>query len=334
MHLVRLLLAGIVSGTVLCAQEPLYTLRVDVPLVSLEVAAFDATGRALTTLNRENFHVFEDGVLQEIKNFNTVQTPYNILLMFDRSGSTQNQWLFMQRAVARFLERLRPQDRVSIAAFDSEFDVLLDWTDQRRDAIVSLSELIRRRGTNGRTEFYSAVDRAVRRHFRNVSGRKAVVVFTDGRDTNLYFATVDRNGVPRAEQDREFARLVERVRDNQTPLYFVAVNTDRNLDLTDGGGAEYVSLRRIYPRAPVASAFLAEVRERLELLVDVSGGRIFFPQSIEDVIPLYEQMAQELGTSYSLGYIPGKVSNPQSSRRIEVRVDTAVRVWQSRSEVK
>jgi VWFA-related protein len=331
MQLVRLLLIGFVSAAWVSAQEPVYTLRVDVPLVSLEVAAFDAGGHPLTTLNRENFLVYEDSTLQEIRNFNPVATPYNILLLFDRSGSTQNQWLFMQQAVARFLENLRPQDRIAIAAFDDEFEMLLNWTDTRREAIVSLSRLLRPRAAGG-TDFYRAVDRAVRRQFRDVTGRKAVIVFSDGRDTRLFRQTVTLNRVPEAAEDREFQRTLRDVGQTGTPVYFVAVNTDRNLEIASGGGNDYAMLGRIFPRSSVPRDFLTQARERMEQLAGVSGGRIFFPDELKDVVPLYEQIGRELGTSYSLGYIPLRASSGNGGyRRIEVRVDGAARVWQSRS---
>jgi VWFA-related protein len=330
MPLVRLLLIAFVSAVCASGQQPLYTLKVDVPLVSLEVAAFDAGGRPVTTLTREDFQIYENGARQEIRNFAPVATPYNILLLFDRSGSTQGQWPFMQSAVARFLENLRPQDRIAIAAFDDEFEMLVNWTDSRRQAVVSLSELIRPKSAGG-TEFYSSVNRAVRRQFRNIAGRKAVIVFSDGRDTQLYRQTVTLNRVPIGDEDREFLRTVRDVQESDTPVYFVAVNTDRNLELGNGGGNDYMTLRRIYPRSSVPRDFLVQVRERMERLADISGGRIFFPEKLEDVALLYDQISRELGTSYSLGYIPGDASGDGKYRRIEVRVEDAARVWQSRT---
>jgi VWFA-related protein len=331
MLLVRLLLIVFVSALFVLGQEPLYTLRVDVPLVSLEVAAFDAGGRAVTTLTREDFQVYENGALQEIRNFAPVSTPYNILLLFDRSGSTQGQWPFMQRAVARFLDNLRPQDQVAIAAFDNEFEMLVDWTSTRREAVVSLSELIRPRQP-GATDLYGSVDRAVRRQFRSVRGRKAVIVFSDGRDTSLYRQTLALERVPGIAEDRNFTRMVRDIEQSETPLYFVAMNTDRNLDLGNGGGNDYTILRRIYPQSSVPRDFLVQVRTRMERLSDVSGGRIFFPEKLEDVAQLYNQISRELGTSYSLGYIPvNAASSDGKYRRIEVRVEDAVRVWQSRT---
>src|SRR6202008_2451601 len=152
-------------------------------------------------------------------------------------------------------------------------------------------------------DFYAAVDRAVRREFRGITGRRAVIVFSDGRDTSLYRLTVDLNRAPQMAEDRNFQKVIREVRELETPMYFVALNTDRNLDIGNGGGNDYLMLRRIYPRSTVARDFLAQARERMEQMADVSGGRIYFPDKLEDVAPLYEQISRELGTSYSIGYM-------------------------------
>ena len=327
MQFVRLALIAFGSVSLVSAQEPVYTLKVDVPLVSLEVAVFDAGGRPVTTLTREDFHVYEDGVIQDLRNFAPVATPYNILLLFDRSGSTQDQWLFMQRAVARFIDNLRPQDRVAIAAFDDEFEVLHDWKDSRRDATLSLARLIKPKAAGG-TDFYNSVDRAVRRQFRNVTGRKAVIVFTDGRDSRLYRQTVTLNRAPAISEDRDFQKTLHDVGQSGIPVYFVALNTDRNLE---SEGNDYTMLKRIFPRTTAPHDFLVGARERMEQLSEVTGGRIFFPAALEDVVQLYAQIGTELGTSYSLGYIPLSAARDGKFRRIEVRVGEADRVWQSRT---
>jgi VWFA-related protein len=327
MHLVRLALLTFVSAAWVSAQQPVYTLRVDVPLVSVEVTVQDAAGRSITHLNKEDFQIYEDAKLQEIRNFSPVATPYNVLLLFDRSGSTQNQWLFMQRAVTRFLEGLRPQDGVSIAAFDDEFETLLDWTNNHTLALASLDGLTRPKAAGG-TDFYRSLERAVDRHFREVKGRKAVIVFSDGRDTRLYRQTVTSNRVPAAAEDREFQKALRAVHSTGTPVYFVAMNTDRNLENEPGN--DYAILQRIYPRSSIPHEFLLQVRQRMEQLADLSGGRIFFPNTLEDVIPLYQRISEELGTSYSLGYLPFNESHDGKYRHIEVRVANAEKVWQSR----
>src|SRR5579884_2545246 len=92
------------------AQEPDYTLKIDVPVVTLDVTVQDASGQQVGNLSASAFEVYEDGKRQDIRYFAPVSTPYSILLLFDRSGSTQDQWPLMQRAVAGFILTLRAQD--------------------------------------------------------------------------------------------------------------------------------------------------------------------------------------------------------------------------------
>src|SRR5262245_14518994 len=116
--LVRLLLVVIVSAGLLCGQESLYTLKVDVSLVAVDVSVKDPSGKLVSDLVQGDFEVYENGVPQELRYFTPISTPYNILLLFDRSGSTQHKWPLMQRAVAGFIASLRKQDRVAIGSFD------------------------------------------------------------------------------------------------------------------------------------------------------------------------------------------------------------------------
>src|SRR5438874_5282907 len=155
--LLRLLLAAFVSAALVCAQEPDYTLKVDVPFVSVDVTVQDSTGKIINDLPPDAFELYENGVRQEMHHFLPVSTPYNVLLLFDRSGSTQDKWLLMQRAVAGFIASLRPQDKIGIATFDDTVDVQLPWTSDRRKALLVLPQLIRV-GRIGGTDFYGSVE--------------------------------------------------------------------------------------------------------------------------------------------------------------------------------
>ena len=100
--LFRLLLLTVISGASVLGQEPVYTLKVDVPWVTVDVTVTDRTGKNVTDLTLSDFQILENGVPQEIHAFAPATMPYNILLLFDRSGSTEHKWQFMLRAVARF----------------------------------------------------------------------------------------------------------------------------------------------------------------------------------------------------------------------------------------
>src|SRR5881396_1311719 len=173
----RLPIVAFVSWAWLSAQQPDYTLRVDVPFIFVDVTVQDAGGTIISDLPQQLFEIYENGSRQQIRYFGAVSTPYNIFLLFDRSGSTQDKWLLMQRAVAGFIASLRPQDKIAIAAFDAELQMQLQWTGDRQKALLTLPQLINGSRIGG-TDFYGSVDQILRREFRKTTGRRALVVLT------------------------------------------------------------------------------------------------------------------------------------------------------------
>jgi Ca-activated chloride channel homolog len=329
--IIGLLAAAFVSGTLVLGQGPDYTLKVDVPYVSVDVMVQDAGGKMINDLSANAFSVYENGIRQEVVHFLPVSTPYNILLLFDRSGSTQDKWLLMQRAVAGFITSLRPQDRIQIATFDYEVETQLPWTSDRRKALGILPQLIRANRIGG-TDFYRSVEQTLRHEFKKMDGRRALVVLTDGRDTSLYKDAVNRNRLVEPKNDRPYQRLVKLARTQRIPIYFVAFNTDKNFQPNLIGGDEYRSLRVIFPNSSLPDQYLTAVRARMEEVAETSGARVLFPDRLEDIVPLYQQIANELGTSYTLGYISSNGATDGSFRRIEVYATEAdVRLTQSRS---
>jgi VWFA-related protein len=327
----RLLAFVIVSGALLAAQEPQYTLKVDVPYISVDVTVQDAAGQTLNDLPAEAFELYENGIRQSIRNFLPVSTPCNVLLLFDRSGSTQDKWSLMQRAVAGFITNLRPQDEIAIASFDSDLEVQQPWTGDRQKALLALPHLTV--GNNiGETNFYGAVEQTLRREFRKVNGRRALVVLTDGRDTSFYKQLVSHDRFTDPKDERAFQNVLRVARTTRIPTYFIAFNTDRNLEPNTSGGDEYRNLQVIYPNSDVPDRYLSAVRFRMEQLADASGGRIVYPARLQDIVPLYQQIGRELGTSYSLGYLSSNTKLDGGLRRIEVRMlREGLRVTQSRT---
>jgi VWFA-related protein len=321
---------AILVWTLAAAQSPDYTLKVDVPYVSVDVTVQDPAGNPINDLSADTFSLYENGTPQEIIHFLPVSSPYNVLLLFDRSGSTQDKWLLMQRAVAGFIASLRPQDRISIATFDDAVDIQLSWTGDRPKALLVLPQLIRPIRIGG-TALYGSLRRTLRSEFKKLIGRRALVVLTDGRDTSLYKDIVSKNRLLEPKDDRGYQRALREARNQRIPVYFVAFNTDKNLQPNTIGGDEYRSLRTIFPKSSVADLYLVGTRMRMEEIALASGGRVLYPERLEDIVPLYQQIGGELGTSYTLGYVSSHAQSDGSFRRIEVRArDANLRLAQSR----
>ena len=328
----RPLLGIFVCSTLALAQTKDFTLRVDVPVVSLDVSVTNATGQPVEDLAPEDFEVYENGVRQDIRYFGSSTAPYHVYLLFDSSGSTRHKWDFMRRAVEGFLSFIKPQDRISIGIFDAGLKTLTDWDDPREKALRALDPLTAERESGGTTEFYKSLEKALEKSFKGIRERRAIIVLTDGRDTSLYREIIRRNRVMDSGEDRGFRGLHKAAGKEGIPVHFIAVNTDRNLEENTEGADEYRNLQFIYKNSAMPERYLEQVRDRLEKVAEASGGRVLFPRTIEDVIPLYEEIGRDLGHAYSLGYVPVKARPDEGLRRIVVKMgNEEYRIRQSRA---
>jgi Ca-activated chloride channel family protein len=309
-------LTSLFSGAGAVGQEP-HALRVDVSLVTLDAEVTDATGRPVNTLTRDDFQVYENGVLQDLRSFDSVDTPYNILLLFDCSTSTQPHWPFLLEAMNRFGQTLRPQDRIEIAQFGGGFRILRKWfarTDAAIDVKVDPGD-----GVCAGTDVYGAMEETMAQ-LKDVKGRKGSIILTDGAHNGIPFgegnaASLLRNRYADSVNDKNFQKLLKSVVGSGVGFYFVAVDTDLN--------PHDYNPDLIYNKQ--------QIRSRIEVLASSSGGRVVYPKKPDEVVKLYEQLAHDLGTSYSLGYAPSNPGKDGTVRKIEVRVrDRALRVRQSR----
>jgi Ca-activated chloride channel family protein len=263
----------------------------------------DAKNDLVNNLAKTDFEIFEDGIPQEIRFFSPVSAPYNVFLLFDRSESTRDKWTFMQRAVLKFMEGLRPQDRVALGSFDNAYDVNIRWSADPHAVAGAVETVFRKRGGNG-TRFYAALDRTLRNEFKNVAGRRAVVVLTDGKDTDYVF-----------ENDKDLKRVLKSSVETRIPIYIIALQDEND---------KFVVL-------PSSRKYLIEIRTNMQEFTNRSGGKLVFAKSLDEIGPMYEEIGRALGTSYSLGYVSSRQGSSGTYRRIEVKVRrTGTHLTQSR----
>ncbi len=338
-----LLTAGLLFTAISAAQTP--TIRVDVSLITVDVQVSDASGRPVTNLTREDFRVFEDGREQPITVFESVDSPYSIQLLIDRSSNMQDYWPLFEPALARFLTSLKPQDRVSIGAFDErskDVKLLLDWRDARNGDSLEISvdpavggihvPLFGPQGVP--TKNFSRAIQWTAERLRSVHGRKSAIVFGDGWSFDFGRAvSFDGVAFPQlkdGEDDAEFKKTKRTVTDSRARFDFVAVNTDLNLD--SQANVVVWSKRGVWSNVDKL-IYGISVRARLQQLAAISGGRIVFPRRTEEIVTLYGNIAKELGTSYTLGYSPSHPPSERMPRRLEVRSRPGLRIEQSREVI-
>lgn len=173
------------------------TLRVTVNLVDLFFVVHDKSGKLVPNLTRADCSVFEDDTSQKLKSF-TAQSdlPLSIGILLDTSLSQQRVLPDEQKAASAFLRRiLRPTDESFLISFDVTVDLLADWTSNPADlkraldaaqinsssgnfANGTLPSITKPKGTL----LYDAVYLASKDKLRQESGRKAIVLLTDGQD--------------------------------------------------------------------------------------------------------------------------------------------------------
>jgi len=183
-----------------------YKLEVNSSLVTVEVGVYDRMNKPVTNLGKDDFLVYEDGVVQPIRSFTPVSGGYRILLLIDHSGSMQRYWSFLLDGLNLFMRNLRPQDQVAIATFDNNVQVAMPWRSAQEGNALRVGISPDGRGTI----IWDSIRWAVREVIRS-SGRKGVVVFTDGEDDGA-----------------DFEKVVKYAAESDVPFYFVGVTTENS----------------------------------------------------------------------------------------------------------
>ncbi len=157
-------------------------LRVTTNLVTVPVSVRADDGTYLFDLSKEEFHIYEDGVEQEIGHFSSVERPFYVVLLIDTSSSTATNLRDIKDAVLAFTAQLRPRDAVVPVTFAGQVRQLLGKATSNQTLLRETIEKAQTDSGNNGTRLYDAVDYAYQ-ILRTISGRKAIIMFTDGDDT-------------------------------------------------------------------------------------------------------------------------------------------------------
>ncbi len=300
--------------------------RVDTQLVSVPAVVTDSAGHPLSGLRAENFRLVEDGQPQTIANFGTTETPFEIALLLDTSGSTRDDVALIRAAANSFIAALRPGDRVGIVAFNQAQTVAQP---------IAAVEV----GASQGTPYYDALERIADNIFHDppseeVRGRRAVVALTDGVDSS---------------SNSDFATAKMKLSRVGVACYFIQVNTedfveDRLMKDCSDDGQLALSQRQIqryreifYPKAKadnfnsfcqmgpfermsISRELYNLARREMNDLARVSGGRSFVAATLSDARAAFAKVAEDIGTQYSLGYYPTNKARDGKYRSIKLEV--------------
>lgn len=168
------------------SQSDVDTVKIDTDLVTVPVIATDKNGLYIPNLHQNEFAITEDNVKQDIAFFATITVPFHVVLMLDTSASTREKLTLIQQAAGAFVEQLQAGDRVKVISFD---DKVVDHNEFTSDRNLLKAAINKTRPGQG-TKLYDAFELALNA-IRQVRGRKAIVIFTDGVDYHSDRATLD-----------------------------------------------------------------------------------------------------------------------------------------------
>ncbi|HYR76125.1 MAG TPA: VWA domain-containing protein [Pyrinomonadaceae bacterium] len=318
--------------------------RVETQLVSVPAVVSDRNGHPLSGLRPENFTLLEDRTPQRITNFATTETPFEIALLLDTSGSTREELGLIRDAANAFISALRPGDRVAIVAFNNTprngspmatVEVASPLADDRQ----ALRRAIAGLGTSNGTPFYDALGRIADQVFRDpprpeMRGRRAIVALTDGVDSSSNTgyddarAKLSRSGVACyfiqvSTEDYVEDRLLKDCQDDgRLTLSAKQLERFRQLFVPQAQKEEYQDFCRLgqFERMDISRQLYNLARSEMNEMARASGGRNFAAASLNEARAAFAQVANEIGTQYSLGYYPTNKARDGRFRQIKVEL--------------
>ena len=261
-------------------QGPVATFRAHTDLVLIPVTVTDALNRFVLGLRKEDFHLFEDGVEQNVANFSGEDAPLSIGMLFDESGSMSYKLRNSRDAAAQLLNTLGKEDEAFLVEFSDLAKVSVKFTGRTDDIRNALKDA----QSNGLTAMLDAIDAGLVEMKKAKNSRKAIVIVSDGGDNRSHY-TADQ--------------IESLVREADVQIYAMGVFEPVILGLTP----EEISGPRL----------LSEIATQ-------TGGRAFAAALPADMPSIANRIAVELRNQYVLGYYPRNKVRDGKYRTVEVHI--------------
>ena len=286
--------AGTVKSLETQTGEDEEIVRIETNLVNLNVSVYSRNLKLdIGALEKKDFVVFEDGHEESITFFAATDVPFDLVLLLDLSGSTSKKRDLIRKTTQRFIESARPSDRIAVVTFADTTNVISPLAQDRAKLLESAKKIDGTGGSNVWDAIKYSLDEVVGP--KTLERRRAIVIMSDGVDASL--PSLNERG-----SDISFADLLETVRRNDTLIIPIYLDTEPK----DIGP----NLKKAYEHA----------RKTLTLLAEESGGLFYKARKVEDLNGVYEQVLNDLGKVYSLGYQPTNEKRDGSWRTLKIQI--------------
>jgi VWFA-related protein len=280
--------------------NPDYSLKVNVPLVNVDVLVTSKNGQFIPGLKKENFRILEDGVPQQLSNFNVSQAPITAVLLVEFASTN---YIFMIQALQAsyaFANTLKKDDWVAVSYFDMQSHILVDFTQDKKAIYGAINEL-RIPGfseTNVFDALYDTLDRLDR-----VEGKKYIILVTTGVDT-FSKITLDK--------------MMKKIKDTKDVTIFpVSIGfIVREYCETHPGGCRGAHGMGI----PVGQMDYLQGDNEMRTFAAMTGGRAYFPRFEGELPELFGDISSDIRNQYSISYHPTNTKLDGTYRKLKVQV--------------
>jgi Ca-activated chloride channel homolog len=257
--------SGIVS---VFAQQQQPTFRSGTQVVSLFATVLDGQKRLVPNLIQDDFEILDNDKLQPIVFFDNDVQPITVVVMLDTSGSMTGSISLLKSAAEQFLLRLLPKDKGRVGAFNDKIQFSARFTGNRDELVSELKDLDYGNGTR----LWDAVSASLD-ELQGIEGRRVILIFTDGDDT---------------QSKARLGTVIERARADEVMVYSIGLESN------------YFNGQRQVKSKPDGG---------LKKIADETGGGYFELEKTADLAPTFTRVAQELHSQYVLGFVPTLLDN-------------------------
>jgi len=281
---------------------PDYSLKVNVPLVNVDVLVTTKTGQFIPGLKAGNFRVAEDGVPQQIKNFGVSQAPVTALLLVEFASTNYSFMVEALRASYAFANTMKKDDWIAVEYYDMKPHLLVDFTQDKKAVYGALNEM-RIPGfseTNMFDALYDACDRLDR-----VEGKKYIILVTTGIDT-FSKITLDK--------------MMKKIKDTKDVTIFPVSVGFMLREYCETNPSYWCRNMAHGMGIPVGQMDYLQGDNEMKTFAAMTGGRAYFPRFQGELPELFGDISNDIRNQYTLSYAPTNTKLDGTYRKLKVEV--------------
>ena len=281
---------------------PDYSLKVNVPLVNVDVMVTTKDGQFIPGLRQENFRVAEDGVPQPLKHFAVSQAPITAVLLVEFASTNYVFMIQALQASYAFANTLKKDDWVAVAYYDMQPHIIVDFTQDKKAVYGALNQM-RIPGfseTNLFDALYDTLDRLDR-----VEGKKYVILVTTGIDS---FSKLT------------YDKILKKVKDTKDVTIFPISVGFIMREYCETHPSYYCRMMSHGMGIEVQNIDYLQADNEMRTFAAMTGGRAYFPRFEGELPELFGDISSDIRNQYTLSYSPSNTKLDGTYRKLKVQV--------------